>query len=487
MSPSRPATRKQSLPSGALAVWVAIAAAGSAFGWNASGVVRSTTGTPLAGVVVSVKDSASVPTVTTDASGSFSIASGNPTGLTTDALRNSIAVRREGSDLLIRCPGQESTELTLTDLNGTLLWRAHVVLNAGEARVSVPVRSTAAILRMHRGDEILSWSMILQREDGWVASSSSSSLALAARSAAAFPTLLFKKSGYQDTSYAMTSSAATGLPIVLHDAATVATCPDAKLSAGDFNKTLSVKGVSRSYILHVPSGYKGTSAVPLVVDFHPIGGSATAEEGASPYKAVADADGAVTVYPNGIQSPNMGQAWNVGPCCTTADDTAFARALVAETKKLACINPKRVYAVGFSMGGGMTHYSACHLADVFAATAPAAFDLLTANVDACKPSRPITMVIFRSTGDGVVSYNGANSSVVTGMPITFLGAKASFKKWADLDKCTGSPSTEDANGCSTYSTCADGVQVTLCTKQGGGHDYGNATVGWPILKKYTLP
>lgn len=486
MSPSRPATRKQSLPSGALAVWMAIAAAGSAFGWNASGVVRSATGTPLAGVVVSVKDSASVPTVTTDASGNFSIASGNPTGMSMDAARNSIAVRREGNDLLIRCPGQESTELTLTDLNGTLLWRAHVVLNAGEARVSVPVRSTAAILRMHRGDDVLSWSMMLQREDGWLASSSSPS-ALAARSAATFPTLLFKKNGYQDTSYAMTSSAATGLQVVLRDAAAVTTCPDAKLSAGDQNKTISVKGVNRSYILHVPSGYKGTTAVPLVVDFHPIGGSATAEEGASPYKAVADADGAITVYPNGLQSPNLGQAWNVQGCCTTADDTAFARALVAETKKLACINPKRVYAVGFSMGGGMTHYSACHLADIFAATAPAAFDLLKQNVDACKPVRPITMVIFRSTGDGVVSYNGAHSAMVTGMAIDFLGAKQTAAKWAEFDKCTGSPSAEDANGCSTYSSCADGVQVTLCTKQGGGHDYGNASVGWPILKKYTLP
>jgi len=487
MMPSRPATRRFRMSCNVLAAWMAIATTGNAFGWSASGVVRSATGAPLAGVVVSVKDSASVPTVTTGATGSFTISSGAATGIDMDAVRNSIAIRKEGNYLLIRSPGQESTDLTLIDLSGAVLWRAHVALNAGEARVSMPVRTTAAILRMHRGDDVLSWSMMLQRDDGWVASSSSSQPALSARSAAAFPTLLFKKSGYQDTSYAMTSNAATGLQIVLRDAVAVATCPDAKLSAGDFNKTVSVKGVPRSYILHVPSGYKGTSAVPLVVDFHPIGGSATAEEGASPYKAVADADGAVTVYPNGIQSANMGQAWNVGPCCTTADDTDFARTLVEETKKLACINPKRVYAVGFSMGGGMTHYSACHLADVFAATAPAAFDLLTANVDACKPTRPITMVIFRSTGDPVVSYAGAYSSAVTGMPITFLGAKASFKKWAELDKCTGSPSAEDANGCSTYSTCADGVQVTLCTKQGGGHDYGNASVGWPILKKYTLP
>lgn len=483
MRPSNPATRSFRISCNVLAAWAAVA--GSAFGWNASGVVRSATGTPLAGVVVSVKDSASIPTVTTDASGSFTISSGT-TGIGMDAARNSIAVRREGGDLLIRCPGQESTELTLTDLSGTLLWRAHVVLNAGEARVSMPVRTTAAILRMHRGDDVLSWSMMLQREDGWLASSSSAPSALATRSAAAFPTLLFKKSGYQDTSYAMTSSAATGLQVVLRDAVAISSCPDAKLSAGDQNKTITVKGVSRKYILHVPSGYTGTKPVPLLVDYHPIGGSAAGQSSGTLYKSQVDKDGGISVYPDGMTGP-MGQAWNVQGCCTTADDTSFARALVAEVKRLACIDPKRVYAAGFSMGGGMTHFSACHLSDIFAAAAPAAFDLLKENVDGCKPVRPITMVLFRSTGDNVVPYAGGYSSVVSGMPINFLGAKASFKKWADLNKCTGSPSTEDANGCSTYSSCADGVQVTLCTKQGGSHEQGNGSVGWPILKKYTLP
>jgi hypothetical protein len=43
------------------------------------------------------------------------------------------------------------------------------------------------------------------------------------------------------------------------------------------------------------------------------------------------------------------------------------------------------------------------------------------------------------------------------------------------------------DSCTTYSSCASGVQVTLCTKQGGGHEPGNASVSRPVLKKYTLP
>lgn len=309
----------------------------------------------------------------------------------------------------------------------------------------------------------------------------------AARALATFPVLKFSKSGYRDTTYAMVSASATNLSIVLKDTATTTTtCPAAKLASGDQNKTITVKGVSRKYILHVPSGYTGKTPVPLLVDYHPIGGSAAGQSGGTTYKSKVDADGGISVYPDGMTGP-MGQAWNVKGCCTTADDTAFARALVAEIKTLACIDPKRVYAAGFSMGGGMTHFSACHLSDIFAAVAPAAFDLLKENVDICKPVRPLSVIMFRGTNDNVVPYAGGYSSVVSGMPINFLGAKATAAKWAELDKCTGSPSAEDANGCSTYSNCAGGVQVTLCTKQGGGHDQGNGSVGWPILKKYTLP
>jgi polyhydroxybutyrate depolymerase len=266
-----------------------------------------------------------------------------------------------------------------------------------------------------------------------------------------------------------------------------ATCPTVSLQPGDSNKTLSVAGTSRTYILHVPSKYDGTSAVPLILDFHGIGGSGAAQEASTQYKAVTDPEGVITVYPDGKPGP-QGNAWNVGPCCVAnVDDIAFAKALVSEVEKVACIDSKRVYAIGYSMGGGMSHYIGCHAGDVFAAVAPAAFDLLKENQDGCTPSRPIPILIFRSTNDGVVPYNGGFSSYVPGMSINFLGAKATFQTWAQIDQCTGSPSAEDGNGCSTYSSCGGGVQVTLCTKQGGGHDEGNGSIGWPFLKKYTLP
>jgi polyhydroxybutyrate depolymerase len=264
------------------------------------------------------------------------------------------------------------------------------------------------------------------------------------------------------------------------------TCPTPALTSGDMTKTVQVGSTSRTYILHVPTAYKGNAPVPLVVDFHPLGGSGSQEEGSSPYKAQTDPEGVVSAYPNGQSGPS-GAAWNVGPCCVAnVDDVAFAKALVAQVETVACIDTKRVYAVGFSMGGGMSHYVACHAADIFAAVAPASFDLLQENEAGCTPPRPIAEICFRSSNDTVVPYAGGASSLVSGMPVTFLGAVGTFQKWAQIDSCTGSPTATDSNNCQYYKSCGGGVQVGLCTMN-TGHAPGNATIGWPFIKQFTLP
>ncbi|HXU61006.1 MAG TPA: PHB depolymerase family esterase [Polyangia bacterium] len=264
------------------------------------------------------------------------------------------------------------------------------------------------------------------------------------------------------------------------------TCPTPVLKSGDSNQTVMVGTSSRTYILHVPSAYNGTKAVPLVVDFHPLGGSGSSEEGSSPYKAQTDPEGVISAYPNGLSGPSGG-AWNVGPCCVAnVDDVAFARALVAQVETKACIDTHRVYAVGFSMGGGMSHYVACHAADIFAAAAPASFDLLKENEAGCTPPRPIAVISFRSSNDPIVPYAGGASSVVSGMPITFLGAVGTFQKWAMIDGCTGSPTAADSNDCQYYNTCSGGVKLGLCTMT-AGHAPGEANIGWPFIKQFTLP
>jgi polyhydroxybutyrate depolymerase len=265
-----------------------------------------------------------------------------------------------------------------------------------------------------------------------------------------------------------------------------ASCPSPVLIAGDSTQTLKVGSVSRSFVLHVPRSYDGTKPVPLIVDLHGLGSTGMNELQNSPYPAVTDAEGVVIALPDGLKGP-LGTAWNLGPCCVAdVDDVAFIRALVAQVQKAACIDSRRVYAVGVLTGGGMVYDLACQTADIFAAVAPAAFDLLQEDVDDCVPSRPISEIAFRGTADPRVPYAGGPSALVPGMPITFLGAQATFQRWAAIDRCAGSASPEDDNGCSSYSSCDAGVEVTLCTKQGGRDEPGNANLAWPVLRRHTL-
>jgi polyhydroxybutyrate depolymerase len=264
-------------------------------------------------------------------------------------------------------------------------------------------------------------------------------------------------------------------------------CPSVALSPGDSMQTIQVGGVNRVFLLHVPPTYDGSKRVPLVLDFHSLAVTGATQRNLSTYPDVIDPEGAVMAFPTGLMGPSR-EAWDVGPCCVAnVDDVGFARAVVAQVSATACIDPKRVYAAGFSMGGGMAHYLACHAADVFAAVAPSSFDLLQENVGECQPSRPITVISFRGSADTLVPYGGGYSAVVPGMPVTFLGAQATFQKWAEIDQCPGPPSAPDSSGCSTFAGCAGGVEVVLCTNQGGGQAQGNAAISWPVLKRHPLP
>jgi polyhydroxybutyrate depolymerase len=281
--------------------------------------------------------------------------------------------------------------------------------------------------------------------------------------------------------------AITGAPDGGADGAPPVVCPSPPLLPGDSMQTVEVGAVTRTYLLHVPAGYDGSRAVPLIVDFHALTTNGMQQRNASTFPAVTDPEGVIMAFPTGLPGPS-GNAWDVGPCCVAnVDDVGFAKALSKQVAVTACIDPKRVYATGFSMGGGMAHVLACQAADVFAAVAPGSWDLLQETVADCKPPRPITEISFRGSTDMIVPYAGGYSSVVPGMPITFLGAQATFQQWALIDGCTGSPSAPDANGCSTRASCQGGVEVVLCTKQGVGEEQADATIAWPVLKRHLLP
>jgi polyhydroxybutyrate depolymerase len=244
------------------------------------------------------------------------------------------------------------------------------------------------------------------------------------------------------------------------------------VAAGDQTISLTVDGGSRDYILHVPAGYSGASAVPLVVNFHGYLNDASDEITFTGMNTKADSAGFIVAYPDGID-----ESWNAGVCCGEAeseniDDVAFARAVVADIETRVCVDPKRVYATGMSNGGFLSHRLGCEAADLFAAIAPVA-GVLGIPPASCNPSRPMPIIEFHGTADVVVPYDGSSIFDYPSVPSTFQG-------WATRDGCTdASPTQTFQNGgatCQTYEACSAGAKVTLCTVTGEGHCWPGQSV-----------
>jgi polyhydroxybutyrate depolymerase len=253
------------------------------------------------------------------------------------------------------------------------------------------------------------------------------------------------------------------------------------LGAGDHNLTLDHDGQVRSYVVHVPPLYAGAQ-VPLVIDLHGLTSNANQQEGISGWRAKADQQGFLAVYPNGLDA-----SWNGGSlCCGTSrangvDDEGFIRAIVGRMQEEGCLDPARVYATGLSNGGAMSHLLACRAADVFAATAPVSMGNGTVP---CTPSRPISVVMFRGTSDVLVPYDGG----------VIPSAQADFDQWSTLDGCSGEPTTI-YGACETHASCNAGVEVTLCTLDAGHVLYDGAAqqgaavadVAWEAFARHSLP
>jgi polyhydroxybutyrate depolymerase len=265
-------------------------------------------------------------------------------------------------------------------------------------------------------------------------------------------------------------------------------CPSrSSLTVGDNRATLQHGGLSRSYVVYVPSSVKPGNPVPLVLDFHGNGSNSSQEESGSGWRQKADTEGFIVVYPDGV-----GNAWNVGNCCGQAlsgnvDDVGFAKAMIAAVSEAACIDPKRVYATGISNGAGLSHRLACEAADAIAAIAAASADLVT---DPCKPARPISELSVRGLNDTLVAYAGGNTGS-TGWYSP--GAKGTLELWKETDHCTGAAETNRPY-CETYSSCSAGVEVALCSLPNTGHILYNNTVGfsvpdvaWEMFKRQPMP
>jgi polyhydroxybutyrate depolymerase len=243
-------------------------------------------------------------------------------------------------------------------------------------------------------------------------------------------------------------------------------------------RSLDVEGVSRTYRVHSPSGQKAGVALPLLFAFHGAGGTSDSISRLTRLDEVADRAGFFVVYPQGIEN-----RWNDGRETGTAlakvNDVGFVRALLARLETDYTVDRRRVYATGFSNGAFFTQRLACEMASQIAAVAAVSGQLSQYLSTACKPARPISVLLVHGTADPVVPFDGGRTRGSRGGPLLSVAASVAF--WEKTDACPPGgatvklPDATPDDGTHVrrepHEGCAEGTEVTLLTVDGGGHTW----------------
>ena len=137
-------------------------------------------------------------------------------------------------------------------------------------------------------------------------------------------------------------------------------------------QTLVHDNINREYVLYIPNSYDGTSAVPLLVNFHGFGGGASEFMSYADMRSIAETDTFILAYPQGSCLDGSSH-WNACPTGgdnkSDADDFGFVESKINEISSQYNIDMERIYAAGYSNGGMMAYGLANYKSDLIAAVA----------------------------------------------------------------------------------------------------------------------
>ena len=250
-------------------------------------------------------------------------------------------------------------------------------------------------------------------------------------------------------------------------------CTFSSFAQETINASITHDGIQRDYILYIPELYDGNTTVPLVLNFHGFGSSASQQMFYGDFRNIADTEGFLLVHPEGTTFIGN-QFWNVGfpGLSSNIDDVGFTEALIDELATLYAIDLDRVYATGMSNGGFMSFLLACQLSEKIAAVASVTGSMTQDTFDDCNAQHPTPILQIHGTEDDVVLYNENNLS----LPIPDV-----ISYWVDHNNCETTPTTTtlpdvDVSDGSTlehsvYEDGDNGVTTEHMKVIGGGHTW----------------
>jgi polyhydroxybutyrate depolymerase len=283
--------------------------------------------------------------------------------------------------------------------------------------------------------------------------------------------------------------------------------------------TLMCDGRERSYDVHYPGGKLPAEPKALVLVLHGGGGADAAEMSRrTGMNRIADREGFLVAYPMGIDgqwNDGRGKTFRRAKDNSDVDDVKFVAAVIDTLTGKRQADPNRVYVMGLSNGGMMTHRLGIELGHRLAAIAPVIANLPENLLDR-KRGRALPVLIMNGTADPMMPWNGGSVRVLGKEYGTVLSTERTVRYWIDAANLPPKPKTRLLEDRSQDDHCrvevfeyrADGnpVEVVLYRVEGGGHnlpggntpdrpfllgrkcmDIDGAEVIWSFFKRHSLP
>ncbi|MEV4629324.1 PHB depolymerase family esterase [Micromonospora sp. NPDC049523] len=261
--------------------------------------------------------------------------------------------------------------------------------------------------------------------------------------------------------------------------------PAPTMAAGSSVHTLVVQGQKRDFGLYQPANLARSTPVPLVVMLHGALGTGSQAESSYGWNAMADREGFVAAYPDGLS-----RSWAVSPdCCGPpardgVDDVAFVRQLVATVADQLPVDRDRVYATGISNGGMLAYRLACDT-ELFAAIGPVA----ATQLGPCPSPAPTSVIHVHGTADRTVPYDGGPGKRDNGgtgrNPVKINGPATPdlLARWRSIGGCAAPVTSTSGPVSTSLATCPEGRAVELVTVADAGHQWPGAAGPGPEAQR----
>ena len=243
----------------------------------------------------------------------------------------------------------------------------------------------------------------------------------------------------------------------------------------EVRRVITVDGVKRTYLAHIPASVDRTKETPVVLVLHGAGTNGPITVMFSGMNSKSDAEKFIAVYPDGTGA-GIFLTWNAGGIGKSkVDDVKFLSAVIDDLALVAKIDPRRIFATGISNGAMMSYLLASELSDRIAAIAPIAGTMTT---EKPTPSRSVPVMHFHGTADKIVPATGPGLN--TPKFITFKSVDESIKMWCEINGCETTPKVtqfpdiaEDGTTVKRfdYPAKVGGGDVVYIEIEGGGHTW----------------